>query len=726
MEYNEKEKEQIINELLKLKKIKPGQPIDYAFFLEIYQPYKNKMDEKVFAEILEIRQGNFKTMKRIATKRAKILKSEQEGLPEEEKKKIIEGLLAEEKVKAGQSIDYKEFQELYEPYKDIMSEHEFAEILEIKYYSFNGVKSNGRKARVLKSKQEGLPEEEKKKIIEELLIEEKVKEGQSIDYKEFQDLYEPYKKQMSDYEFAEILGISYSNYNNIKYSGQRAKILKSKQESLPEEEKKKIIEKLSIEEKVKSGQSIDYKEFQDLYEPYKDRMKEHEFAGILEISYYNYSNMKHSGSRAKVLKSKQEGMSEEEKKKIIEELLTEEKVKEGQSIDYKEFQDLYEPYKGQMSDYEFAEILGISYSNYNNIKYSGQRAKILKSKQEGLPEEEKKKIIEELLTGEKVKVGQSIDYKEFQDLYEPYKDKMKEREFARLLGISCDNYYKFKKTGKVRVQDYYIKEKIDRIRYMLNQEPRYYKKEEIEEISEMYEIDINTIIQNILCAGKEKYVSNYTDLLEKRGEIWIGSTACSKKFANTYSKTIIEKAGEISRMLCSKYRCKHMQQDIASDTIEYILKKSGEIEKNFYDNKEIAENRICARINFYIKCKCLKSLSKSQKYDFYIRYTYKDDGKRSNIFDIGIKDETTQDIEKEILEEMEEKSKEKSKENPEEKCIELLMKNIELGLSRENALEKTGEMLNLNPEEMLEQLKTYMIKQKRAKKTKDGGYVLGE
>ena len=500
MEYNEKEKEQIINELLKLKKIKPGQPIDYAFFLEIYQPYKNKMDEKVFAEILEIRQGNFKTMKRIATKRAKILKSEQEGLPEEEKKKIIEGLLAEEKVKAGQSIDYKEFQELYEPYKDIMSEHEFAEILEIKYYSFNGVKSNGRKARVLKSKQEGLPEEEKKKIIEELLTGEKVK----------------------------------------------------------------------------------------------------------------------------------------------------------------------------------------------------------------------------------VKVGQSIDYKEFQDLYEPYKDKMKEREFARLLGISCDNYYKFKKTGKVRVQDYYIKEKIDRIRYMLNQEPRYYKKEEIEEISEMYEIDINTIIQNILCAGKEKYVSNYTDLLEKRGEIWIGSTACSKKFANTYSKTIIEKAGEISRMLCSKYRCKHMQQDIASDTIEYILKKSGEIEKNFYDNKEIAENRICARINFYIKCKCLKSLSKSQKYDFYIRYTYKDDGKRSNIFDIGIKDETTQDIEKEILEEMEEKSKEKSKENPEEKCIELLMKNIELGLSRENALAKTGEMLNLNPEEMLEQLKTYMIKQKRAKKTKDGGYVLGE
>ena len=59
-------------------------------------------------------------------------------------------------------------------------------------------------------------EQEKEKIIEELLKSRKVKAGQSINYAYFKDLYEPYQEKMREIDFAEILGISYSNYGHIK------------------------------------------------------------------------------------------------------------------------------------------------------------------------------------------------------------------------------------------------------------------------------------------------------------------------------------------------------------------------------------------------------------------------------------------------------------------------------------------------------------------------------
>lgn len=49
------------------------------------------------------------------------------------------------------------------------------------------------------------------------------------------------------------------------------------------------------------------------------------------------------------------------------------KVQVGQLINYAEFLELYEPYKGKLSEIDFAKILGISYGNYKSIKYKKQR-----------------------------------------------------------------------------------------------------------------------------------------------------------------------------------------------------------------------------------------------------------------------------------------------------------------------------------------------------------------
>ena len=65
---------------------------------------------------------------------------------------------------------------------------------------------------------------ENNKIKQEVL--KKVQVEQLITYQEFLELYEPYKEEISEIEFAEILGISYGNYLTIKNKETRAKIFK--------------------------------------------------------------------------------------------------------------------------------------------------------------------------------------------------------------------------------------------------------------------------------------------------------------------------------------------------------------------------------------------------------------------------------------------------------------------------------------------------------------------
>ena len=66
----------------------------------------------------------------------------------------------------------------------------------------------------------------------------------------------------------------------------------------------------------------------------------------------------------------------EEREKIRKEL--KDKGYTNKFINYQEFLELYDLNKGLMVEKEFAEILGITYDGYLNIKNKGQRTKILK------------------------------------------------------------------------------------------------------------------------------------------------------------------------------------------------------------------------------------------------------------------------------------------------------------------------------------------------------------
>ena len=690
MIFLKKEREQIRKQLLK--KITVGQLITYLEFQELYQPYMNIMSEIEFANILEINPGNYNTMKNKGT-RAKILKSFKKEVSDEEKKKIIQEVLT--KVRVGQSITYIEFQELYQPYTNMINEIEFASILGISYGNYNTMKNKGTGAKILKSIKKETGEEEKKKIIQEVLT--KVRAGQLITYLEFQKLYQPYIKIMSEIEFANILEISYGNYNTIKSSGTRARILKSIKKETSEEEKKKIIQE--VLSKVRIGQSITYLEFQELYQPYINIMSEMEFANILGISYDNYNNIKHRGTRAKILKNSKKEVSDEEKKKIIQEVLT--KVRAGQLITYLEFQKLYQPYIKIMSEIEFANILEISYGNYNTIKSSGTRARILKSIKKETSEEEKKKIIQEVLS--KVRIGQSITYLEFQELYQPYINIMSEMEFANILGISYDNYKNIKYKGiKTTINDCSSQNKINQIKHLIR-DSRYYTKEELEILCSKCEIEL-PIIFNI---AKVEDGNINIEILNRNGQIWIGDVACTKNFAKEYSEYMIKIAIQVGSILCAKYNCQTAKDDFVSDSILYIIENGGAIEKNFGADRELVKKVIFTRIFKYLELLCLNKSHNKMTSTFQPNSNnnaYIEDGVEEKILKQEI---NLQDVE--IFE---------------EKIIIILKYYLMKGYTEEEAMLIVSNYMKMSVRNVTAMLKEYMIAKQKVKVTSNGRYIL--
>ena len=157
------------------------------------------------------------------------------------------------------------------------------------------------------------------------------------------------------------------------------------------------------------------------------------------------------------------------------------------------------------------------------------------------------------------------------------------------------------------------------------------------------------------------------------------------------------------------------------------MQKCGDIEKNFEDNEDILKKIIRLRISIYIKYRCIQQLKRPTEISFGGTYqNHKGDEKEINVFDRGIKDDS-QDIEDKVADQilLEEEDEIKS-ENIGQTYAQILMHNINQGLTVEEALKKMESKLNIKKEEILKELRTYMIKTKQVRKTKDGGFVLGE
>lgn len=130
---------------------------------------------------------------------------------EEIKEKIRKQLIELDYI--NRKVNYTEFLKLYEPYQKYISENQFADILEITFNGLNNLKKSYKNTvRILKTDE--IDEGRKDEIKEELIAKKFV--NKSVTYEEFLQLYEMYKKEMTELQFAAILKISYGSLKSVK------------------------------------------------------------------------------------------------------------------------------------------------------------------------------------------------------------------------------------------------------------------------------------------------------------------------------------------------------------------------------------------------------------------------------------------------------------------------------------------------------------------------------
>ena len=685
--------------------------IDYNDFLSLYEPYKEEMSEKEFASIIGISYGNWQAMKNRGTREIilKQEKSEEEQKELEELKKFIVSDLRKRGY-TNKKIDYKDFLSLYEPYKEKFKEDEFASIIGISYANLYNIKNKKQRAKILKQEKS----EEEQKELEELkkfIVSDLRKRGytnKKIDYKEFLSLYEPYKEKFKEDEFANIIGISYKNWQSIKNRGTRGIILKK---GKSEEEQKELeeLKQFIVSDLRKRGytyKKIDYNEFLKLYHPYKEKFKESEFADILGISYDNWSCMKNKGTKAKVLKN---AMSKKEKEELKQFIISD-LVKKGyinKSINYNEFSDLYRPYRKMIRESEFADILGISYSSWQDIKNKGIKAKVLKN----VISRKEKEQLKQFIVSELMKKGYEnikIDYKEFLRLYEQYKGKLKESEFANILGISYSSWSNMRcKSQKALINfdyNYYI-----RLEYLFT-ENKEYELEYFEKVSKDLGLPISKIIEILI--REKTYLEELLKTLYEKRKIFIGKIRISERFIQKYGEMISDIIHKYSKSIGKKLHTSFYSEDFAQETIIYVIENKGSIERNFEEDSAL--QRIIAYAK--VRCKYMHYRVFSQKKVVSLDESISEDGKLTRYKRVKAKENVQDEVEK-----REEEIELSEGDTP----ITLIQQCLLNGMNRNESLAFVMKKFNLSQEELLKVLTEELSKRNSIKVAQNGEVYLG-
>lgn len=482
----------------------------------------------------------------------------------------------------------------------------------------------------------------KEQLIEELLEKNIIKIGESINYKRFKEIHSNGYSHISEYDFAEMLGVYNGNFNNVKNKDGNAVILK---ELIPMQEQKlakEIVE--DILKELEAGQRINYKEFCRLKGKYCDiygDISEARFGRFLELNDDALYKLR-KGKEVAILKSK---FCPET---IIEALIQEEISIPGDKINYSKFLQIYQDAKKKhpsirhFSQYAFARLLGIRKSTFTKFKKESLNLKILKSymppkkKVYVVSDEERMKIVENLINTRNAKPYELCDYQRFLELYEGYEN-ISEYNFAYMLNISSSGFSHVKNSGKkARIlkdcldKEQIISELIESGKLQVGERIDYIKFDELYKdyshlelylFADIIEIsegnienlrrnpDLTTVVLRSKVKKEEKTERNsYDDMLKQAkayveelfetGRIHVGQEIDYKSFQVIQSQCSYISEHEFAYLLgISYFKYQNMK---FSGTNTYIhnykvieaVKLIGKIEKNRYFSKDEIEN-IC-------------------------------------------------------------------------------------------------------------------------------------
>ena len=334
------------------------------------------------------------------------------------KRELIENLLKSNLIRIGEIINYQRFKEIHSNGYSHIPEYHFAEMLGINNGNFNNVKNKGQSTPILK---ELIPAEHERlanEIAENLLGSQKIEAGQRITYEMFLEFYKPYS-YLSEITFGSFLELNDDSLYRLR-KGKTSAVYSSRFNS------EKILQQLIAEGLVSPGDKINYEQFLQHYtsaiqaHPSLSHFSQYAFAKLLEIRKSTFTKFKTSDSmKLQILKSRAPQkkkysaiISDEARMAIVNDLINSNGATPYEFLDYERFQELHKGYR-QYSEYNFALILDMSKSSFCSLK-KGKRARILKDCFD------KEQILNDLLNSDQLKIGESIDYKKFCELYQNF------------------------------------------------------------------------------------------------------------------------------------------------------------------------------------------------------------------------------------------------------------------------------------------------------------------
>lgn len=466
-----------------------------------------------------------------------------------------------------------------------------------------------------------------------------------------------------------------------------------------------IIEKYDLYK----GQQIDYDFFMKMYNEYSDKLKMNEFAELIGIKYRTFINFKsrHKSSDSignkkitvKILLNR--NLSEKEQIKNIILLTRKYDLYKNKGISYEFFNKMYEEVKTVLTRIEFANLLGIKYSNLENSKITDYKIRIFKNCKlsKDIVTKIRKSIIKQY-EGKRIYFESNKDNKgniDFLELYQQYRIYFSPNEFAEILGISEKNlWYAKRHIANPIIKDI---EKVDKINSIEDelQKMSYLRKDEIDVICKRLQISREDFITYYINKGKFFDPTNYVQALDKNDGLWINGGKIKPETMQKYKEIFLRISRTVTRRIC-------YNEDLADSVLLFILENCRDLVGNFSYDLKLMEQMIWLRARQYARCTYFTEMQNNNKILQFNDEILSIIEQEDNISDKVIEDYymKQQDI------------------------INILTYGLEQGYNKQEILKYLSKTLNIKETEIIDKIKEYLLESGNVKHTENDEYEIGE
>lgn len=316
---------------------------------------------------------------------------------------ILESIAKKYNISKRDPLNCKKFHTIYEEYKNDYSEIEFAKFIGISERSYKKkiADADDESKEVFVFTNQTISQEEKEKIIEQMIEQYNLYKKQEITLSFFKEMYDNVRVKLTEVEFAELLGVaskSYATFKSRSKTDKDTKIVILGNRELDNIEKTRTILELVQKYDLYKGQPITYDFFLEIYETLKTYLTQNELIVLLGSSVSSLKNIRNGQETARLfmnIELKSETI-EYIRKSIINQY-------EGKKLYYMhnekntgevKFCELYKSYRIYFTPIEFANLMGVSEKNLWYMEHNMANPRIKDIEKVKKVEELQKEIVD--------------------------------------------------------------------------------------------------------------------------------------------------------------------------------------------------------------------------------------------------------------------------------------------------------------------------------------------